>query len=236
MVIKVLNRTVRAMPVRPDKLGSRLEAFQRALPVLNTLRLCHRFGKGPDVHLTKLPSEIEQIIESFVFKAECEHYTYYNWERELACFECRCEPADHIDSGYSPIWDYVNGTVEMCKACEESEEGYWDDGCSNRCTSQTTKPCDSCISNPSYEDCEVACSAENRRKASEFASEANYWLEDHLKEREQWPRRISQEGDGAFAPLAKVCHTNSMGYRFADCGPAHARLLRAGGKLCKHTP
>lgn len=69
----------RAVPVRPDQLGGRLDAFQKILPALHALRMCHRFGRGPDVHVTKLPVEIEQIIEELVVKS-CNPFTWRYWD------------------------------------------------------------------------------------------------------------------------------------------------------------
>ena len=55
------------VPVRPDLLGERLQAYRETLPMLTALRLCHRFGTGSNVYITKLPNEVEQAIENIIF-------------------------------------------------------------------------------------------------------------------------------------------------------------------------
>jgi hypothetical protein len=57
-----------AMPVSPDWLGHRLEAYSNSLAIMNTLRLCHRFGQGPSATITKIPVEILCMIEDMVYK------------------------------------------------------------------------------------------------------------------------------------------------------------------------
>ena len=59
-----------AVPVRPDELGAHLEAYEQSLPRLLTLRLCHRYGQGPDVYITKLPPELLLQVEEFVIAAD----------------------------------------------------------------------------------------------------------------------------------------------------------------------
>lgn len=97
MDLTIVSPTVKwALPVRPDELGWHLEVYQKTLPALTTLRLCHRFGKGPDAHDTKLPFEILDAIETILCDPKHRAYQDYvrwdNWVESFEHFEGRCAP------------------------------------------------------------------------------------------------------------------------------------------------
>jgi len=119
--------------VKPDELGSHLEAFAKNLPTLRTLRLCHRFGKGPKVHITKLPVELELAIEEHVLDSSYywTQFCWHDWTKEFSCFESRCRPSGHLEESPSPILDDAYGLVEECANCEEG--GVWDGKCESIC-------------------------------------------------------------------------------------------------------
>jgi hypothetical protein len=81
--------------VRPDLLGQAIEAYDKALPTITTLRLCHRYGKGPKVKITKLPIEILSAIEELAYHAIRTSLT--TWSEVFHHFESRCELVDHLD-------------------------------------------------------------------------------------------------------------------------------------------
>jgi hypothetical protein len=55
-----------ALPVRIDILGAHLEAHVETLLTISALRLCNKFGSGPQCFVNKLPAELVSIIEDFV--------------------------------------------------------------------------------------------------------------------------------------------------------------------------
>ena len=110
-----------AMPVRPDLLIDRLGDYERSLPVLHTLRLCHRFGKGPQVNITKLPNEILLSIEEDI----CEHdrCPFFNWPGPFAHFESQCEPLDHHGDSEEALYKIRCDLFEyLCEECQADNE------------------------------------------------------------------------------------------------------------------
>ncbi|KAF2808909.1 uncharacterized protein BDZ99DRAFT_571765 [Mytilinidion resinicola] len=84
------------MPVSIVTLGASLDRFAKLLPQLQTLRLCHRYGKGDDVHLTKLPNELLDMVINELCHVEA-LTTLPEWERELKCFEGNCTAMSHFE-------------------------------------------------------------------------------------------------------------------------------------------
>jgi hypothetical protein len=87
-----LPRLAWAAPVDILELGSSLEAYERHLPAITALRLCHRFGEGP---LSQLPQEILDRIASEVHQREKAEIKP-KWEQKLACFQGICTPGQHF--------------------------------------------------------------------------------------------------------------------------------------------
>ena len=111
-----------AMPVKPDLLGRQIEAYAAALPALNSLRLCHRFGHGPNVNITKLPAEIMLIIEDEVFAHHCQGTGWGEWEEAFQHYESRCAPIDHLfDDRPLDFMDDMRdeNSDELCESCKE---------------------------------------------------------------------------------------------------------------------
>lgn len=111
-----------AMPVKPDDLIAQLQKYDKALPTIQALRLCHRFGQGSDVHITKLPLEVEGIIEDLVFHGTSLKYgAHENPHDTFAHFENRCAPFMHFDEEYNTVFDEVMGRMinemELCETC-----------------------------------------------------------------------------------------------------------------------
>lgn len=150
------------MPVRPDELGDRIERYTKTLPQLHALRLCYRFGKGHDVHITKLPIEVEQAIEELVVKAwtsfDCKHYELLGeWRDQFACFESRCAPMDHLEDCNSPLSD---GISDKYGPCDECEEDMYSGKCKNVCNDKTVKllmRCESPEMKQPWELCSTSC-------------------------------------------------------------------------------
>jgi len=67
-------------------------------PQLEHLRLCHRFGKGSEAHITKLPQELlEMVIEHLVDSVRSTSPVFAAWEKLFKCFEFSCRASDHFD-------------------------------------------------------------------------------------------------------------------------------------------
>jgi hypothetical protein len=74
-------------------LGAHLEAYIETLPTIIALRLCGRFGTGPQCHINKLPVELIGAIEAFVVgPARVE--ALETWSSEFKCFELKCDMLD----------------------------------------------------------------------------------------------------------------------------------------------
>lgn len=118
------------VPVRPDKLIEHLDVFNHALPSLKALRLCHRFGKGSNVHITKLPIEIEQAIEALIFDSKVEPFLHpHSIFQAFQHFEGRCQPSDHVyDDRYLDLRDdaYAEIRRKLCKQCKKDQFHLYD--------------------------------------------------------------------------------------------------------------
>lgn len=80
---------MQTVPVPVARLGVHLQAYVDLLPVINTLRLCNRYGKGMQVAVTKLPVEIVTVIERYLIddtRAQLRDV----WEAAFRCWEHRC--------------------------------------------------------------------------------------------------------------------------------------------------
>lgn len=87
-----------AVPVKPDLLGSHLQAFCVTLPVIRTLRLCRRFGLGPKAFIAKLPVELLDEIEEHVVQ-DRRRKTLPEWSQKFECYQGICKASDHEDDG-----------------------------------------------------------------------------------------------------------------------------------------
>lgn len=92
-----------ATSVKPDILGSRLEAYINALDTVTTLRLCHRFGKGPQATISTLPVELVHLIEYQILREE-QSATLESWQKDFKCFKQQCQPIDHFSKSDLEHW------------------------------------------------------------------------------------------------------------------------------------
>lgn len=98
-----------AVPVRADLLGARLAARYELRPIINTLRLCQRFGKGVNAHINRLPNEIIDTIEKHLFPG-IEEELEEEWRQKYSCVVDECVPTDHCDPDEAEdIW--VDGCI-----------------------------------------------------------------------------------------------------------------------------
>lgn len=85
------------LPVDPAKLGAHLEAYVDMKPTIDALRLCNRFGGGPEAYITHLPQELVSMIELELVRKLRIHYYHSHWGNELRCLEQHCDLEDHFD-------------------------------------------------------------------------------------------------------------------------------------------
>lgn len=84
------------------------------------------------MHVTKLPIELEQAIESIIFESK-----HDRWDPHLEAFEhfeSRCQPSDHVyDDRHLDLRDdaYEEVCDELCEACQEDQ--FHVDGCKEDC-------------------------------------------------------------------------------------------------------
>jgi len=113
------------MPVEPDVLLAKLEAYSKALPVIKALRLCHQSAEGS---LNKLPIELRDKIELLLFKDQVRSLRYRScdFQRHYKCFEDRCAPRDHTDTKDYMTWEEEgwNATLPKCDDCARLDEYY----------------------------------------------------------------------------------------------------------------
>lgn len=203
----LLTRRCRAVPVQPELLGEHLDAFIATLPKIHALRMCHRFGRGVDVHVTKLPVEIEQAIEELIVESwdSFDPDTWSplgTWDEQFECFESRCEPMGHLMDANSPLSDQASDNFTPCKGCEGLGM-YEGNNCKNYCKAQSEERCEECKSGPDPDLCERSCIATKRELKNELAMEWD-WYDAHVDARARWLRRIDQKNDGGFVKHAEV--------------------------------
>ena len=61
-----------ALPVKVEELGAHLEAYIELQPIFTTLRLCNRFGRGPNAAIAELPAELITYLEDILMREERE--------------------------------------------------------------------------------------------------------------------------------------------------------------------
>ena len=108
-----------AIPIRVDLLGAHLQAYVNLLPVISTLRLCNRFGKGAKAAVSRLPAELVVCIEELLIKDERKELRE-DWATELKCWETRCLPTDHLSNEEARrlyieyFWEVAEPNIDRC--------------------------------------------------------------------------------------------------------------------------
>jgi hypothetical protein len=213
-----------AVPVRPNELLISLIKFDKVLPTIQALRLCHRFWQGPNVHIGKLPVELVLQIEEFLSQSA---YISSDWaiNEDFACYECRCSPFPHGGAEENtPLIESVQEEIGECKACrgflldDESDRGneYSSDEsqkygferyqgkCSKRCTEKAEQSCYACKDAPNLAECVRTCKALINEELNEAAFNEVFWYENHWQSIENWEKRINQRPGGMFDKYDKV--------------------------------
>ena len=183
MALSVVNSgIVWATPVRPDLLGQHLEAYKKCKRTLHMLRLCHRFGKGPEVHITKLPIEIIDEISDVIFEHKLQQ-SWSVWLESFCHFEGRCEPIDHTECPGEAFPD-----------CKEQ---------------MLDQLCDKCKAKDDHADCGNGCDNIVWNWMNEHLFETDDDLiERGEEEQADWEELINQKPGGNFAKFDKVCYSD----------------------------
>ncbi|KAF7187280.1 hypothetical protein HII31_11368, partial [Pseudocercospora fuligena] len=193
------------VPVRPDKLGRKLEDYAKVAPLLNALRLCHRFGRGPNVHITKLPMELEQEIERLIIRQSKHSYYFDSWADKFRHYEGRCAPLDHGEDCWSPLYDSIED-FDSCTMCVDEDHYYDTAKCLLRCSENTVDKCSTCTQKVDHEDCERTCDFKKDVMMNEMAEE---WLMESDRDPFEtdckgWELSINQSPKGAFVKYDKI--------------------------------
>ena len=110
-----------AIPVNPALIGAHLQAHVQIKPVVNTLRLCRTYGRGPRVFITRLPVELlDAVIDPLV--SQLRQTAICTWQEDLVCWEGRCQDVDHIALGA-----VENGSQELVRiqGVHEGRQAAW---------------------------------------------------------------------------------------------------------------
>ncbi|THY11734.1 hypothetical protein D6D02_05591 [Aureobasidium pullulans] len=86
------------IPVRISNLLCSVDAFHKAIPTIQTLRLCNQSGQGENAHITKLPKELIGFIEEelLAIHRQEEESRDGGLVQKHRCFEGSCRPSQHL--------------------------------------------------------------------------------------------------------------------------------------------
>ena len=131
------------LSVSGTALGANLQTYLGLLPILNRLRLCHRYGQGPDVAINRLPVEIIDQIEEHLVRDARSHYLT-EWEKDAQCFQYTCQAHCHfteeeldeyhsqVNAPVEPLDHFYqvsqqSGTIEKTLAASSEEYVSWEE-------------------------------------------------------------------------------------------------------------
>lgn len=109
-----------AVPVEVDVLGARLQSYRETRAVIDTLRLCNRFGKGDQAFVTRLPTELLEVVVQHIRWADLES-NLERWSQGLACCEGGCFTLDHW-SGEELLQIHTEDEINENCDCESEEQ------------------------------------------------------------------------------------------------------------------
>lgn len=152
--------------MRIDKLGAHLEAYIQILPTILALRICGKFGTGPQCHINKLPVELIGAIEKFVVEpARVE--ALETWSSEYKCFEVKCDIVDDHYTHSDQHKLYHRAELTVC---------FGDGDC------------------PLGRSIGAKTAAKHRRALVKYLESMSFWIEPHDARLRSWQRKIDTEG------------------------------------------
>lgn len=107
------------VPVDPAKLLAHLEVYVSMKPVILTLRLCVRFGRGPAAYIKNLPLEVLSVIEFLVLR-EPRRLGREKKRLQQHCYESTCHPSDHMTD------EEQDDSLECCYADDSDLETHFE--------------------------------------------------------------------------------------------------------------
>ncbi len=108
------------MPLKADLFEAHLSAYSETKPIVEALRLCHRFGQRAQRCIADLPSELIHLIEEEVFEEAIDRCVL-GWGVNTQCFEKTCLSVDHFSQkGLKRIWIWKMG--KFCEPDLEDQE------------------------------------------------------------------------------------------------------------------
>jgi hypothetical protein len=115
-----------AIPIDITVFGPHLQAYLTLKPLLTSIRLCHRFGQGPEAHITKLPIELfDEIIEYLISFERSRIALDGQWKYLFRCFESRCSPTDHFDANELELYRWeLRELLHVENITNEAVESY----------------------------------------------------------------------------------------------------------------
>ncbi|KAL2029653.1 hypothetical protein VTO58DRAFT_108845 [Aureobasidium pullulans] len=126
------------IPVRISNLLCSVDAFHKAIPTIQTLRLCNQFGQGENARITKLPKELIAFIEEELLAIHRQEEESRNggWAQTYRCFEGSCRLYEE-----HPEWRHVDEEIvhpknfdELLQAkLDEKRDDYFDDNSYELC-------------------------------------------------------------------------------------------------------
>lgn len=78
-----------AIPFDPVRLIAHLRVDKDTAEIQATLRLCHRYGAGPDVHIANLPAELLDNVIHFTLEPRRKE-AVEELEKTYRCFAGNC--------------------------------------------------------------------------------------------------------------------------------------------------
>lgn len=187
--------------------------FEQRIPQLKMLRLCHKFGRGENVHLTRIPPELRLLIEEFILD-DLDHDGYSKWTDSFECIECRCDPVSHIDDKSELEDAALDDGIDLCDTCKDA--WWYDEKCFNLCKNSKTDQCEVCTGE--WEGaCQRTCASQIRRAENEMLHRSGGWGDEHEDNRQKW-RDLICMGPGSLSKrLSKVHHPTALSaYNFCS--------------------
>ena len=83
-----------AVSVEIDVVGPHLQSYSETKRVVDTLRLCNRFGKGNEAFVTRLPAGVLELVVHRVRWRDLES-NIEKWSRGRRCCEDICHTLEH---------------------------------------------------------------------------------------------------------------------------------------------
>lgn len=122
----VTNSLRWAIPVPVEVLGAHFNAYVELLPIITTLRLCHRYGPKANSGITRLSAELVAYIEAYLISdARSRHRAA--WETDFNCFQMLCTPSEHVDDAeLDPLYDQAIQRVYDDNSFVEEDEDEFD--------------------------------------------------------------------------------------------------------------